>query len=350
MFSPLLLTSVTMTLSLAPQFEPVRCSTSRPLPFRIAIQTLFLFLISYAVWLIPTPPLSLSGSCKHTTSVLQSTAFASAAMVHSYNLAHLCWITLISGSLGSLFSLIFIFSHGCGCKLGHHSIFHLSWCLLILRVRKLRFACRPVFPSPRRPMSKHHYACPWCHLSSCVCGRPPCKPYSPPLLHCLGGFSHLRQSVAKPNVIASAVGALLQCMTAEWSLLCCAPHHVALVVACLVMTWSVATCRLAAAQVLDVTPSTGVLTSAVRTHVCVWFDSVPHSHCLDALLHQALCHIATCYNKSNQWCGDFSILPNVLDGVGLHQLPYLGGDFYAFVLCFVELIGSTDITTPRTMM
>jgi len=99
--SPLLRTSVMITSSLSPLLWSIRSCTSRPLPLHTAVQTLFLCLISYAVCLISNQFLSLGGSCKHTTSARRSTPVSSAAIVHSYDLAQLCWIAPIIGCRSS---------------------------------------------------------------------------------------------------------------------------------------------------------------------------------------------------------------------------------------------------------
>jgi len=106
------MTLVAMTSSFTPLLKSVSSSTTKLLPLRTAIESLFRFLISYPEWLIPIPPLSLGGSCKHTTSALRSTPIFSAAMVHSYDLAQLCWITPIIGSQGSRFGIHFDISRG----------------------------------------------------------------------------------------------------------------------------------------------------------------------------------------------------------------------------------------------
>ena len=132
---PLLLRSVAMTSSLVPLLKSLRSSNIRQLSLRIAVQTLFHFLISYAELLIPIPSISLGGSCKHTTSALRLTPISSATMVHSYDLAQLCWITRIIGSQGTRFSL----SRGRSrdLSLSHHDLPRLPRCLLFLRISLL---------------------------------------------------------------------------------------------------------------------------------------------------------------------------------------------------------------------
>jgi len=157
LFLPLLLMSVAITLSLALLLRSIRSSNTKPLPFCIAVQTPWLFLISYAEWLIPISPVSLSGSCKHTTPALRSTPVSSAAMVHSYDLTQLYWITRIIGSPGSRSNLSFGISHGPGRSLsfglGHRDIACLSRCLLFffVHIRHLFFLSSPAllrwFPS-----------------------------------------------------------------------------------------------------------------------------------------------------------------------------------------------------------
>jgi hypothetical protein len=96
--SSMLLTAVAMTSSFAPLLQSVPSSTTKLLLLRIAVQTLFLFLILYAEWLIPIPSVSRGDSCKHSPSALGSTRVSNATIVHSYHLAQLCWITQIIGS------------------------------------------------------------------------------------------------------------------------------------------------------------------------------------------------------------------------------------------------------------
>jgi len=89
----------TITSSPAFLLQSVHLFIVRSLPLDTTIQTIFLFLMSYATWLIPLPALPHSGSCRHTTCGFRSTPVSSAAMAHSYDLALLCCITLpIGGS------------------------------------------------------------------------------------------------------------------------------------------------------------------------------------------------------------------------------------------------------------
>jgi hypothetical protein len=85
---PLFLNSVATTSSFAPLLESVRSSTTKPLPLRKAVQNRFTFLIWYAAWLIPIPPLSPShvGSGQKNTWGQDETSGCSALMVHSYDL------------------------------------------------------------------------------------------------------------------------------------------------------------------------------------------------------------------------------------------------------------------------
>jgi len=191
------------------------------------------------------------------------------------------------------------------------------------------FRCDPPMPG-----TNHHSLRPKCHISSCVRGCLSCLPNHPTLPRCPGAFGLLRPSVAKRHVISSTVVALLQRVTAEWSLLCRASHHSAHVVACPVISWAVATCGLAAAFVLSVAPSPAEFTSVVGACIRVHFQSVPHPCRLDAPLDQTLCRHAPLYNKYNLWCGDFSILLTLPHGAGVLQPPYLGGDCYAVILRF----------------
>jgi hypothetical protein len=212
MFSPLFLTLVTMTSSLAPLLQSVPSSTTSPLPFLFTIQPVFLCLVSYPEWLIRTPPHSLGGSCKHTMSAISLTPATRAAMVHLYDLAQFCWIALIIDSQGFRFNLSSSSSQG-GCRtLGHRNDFSL---LLFLPIHQFRFASLPVICHSLGPMLKHHAGHPRCHASGCICRCPPTWPNSPTLPRRLGGLSLLYASVPECNVLPIAVGALLQRMTAE---------------------------------------------------------------------------------------------------------------------------------------
>jgi hypothetical protein len=80
----------------------VRSFIVRPLPLCTAVHTLFLFMMSYAVWLMSHPALPLDCSYRNTTSVFHSTPNFSAAMAHTYDLAQLYMIALnIEGSCTS---------------------------------------------------------------------------------------------------------------------------------------------------------------------------------------------------------------------------------------------------------
>ena len=161
----------------------------------------------------------------------------------------------------------------------------------------------PVSCSATRPRTKHHSVGPRCHISGCIRGCPYCSPYLPtrPCRSC--GLGLLHASVAEGNAISSAVGALFQRMTTEWSLLCHASHHVSLVVNCPVITRAVARCEFAGTFVLDVTPSPAELTPRMSARVRERFNSVSHSHRLDASPDLALCcgapFISKMLNDSN---------------------------------------------------
>jgi len=91
------------TIALSPAFllKSVHSFMVRPLHLHTTVHTLFLFPIWYAKWLILIPSLSLGGFCSHTTSAFCSTHGLSTAMVHTYDLAWLCWITLSIGDSSS---------------------------------------------------------------------------------------------------------------------------------------------------------------------------------------------------------------------------------------------------------
>jgi len=91
-------------------------------------------------------------------------------------------------------------------------------------------------------------------------------------------------------VITSAVGAFLLCVAAERALHCSASHDVALMVAGMVRPRAVA-----AALALYVALSATVLAPAVWTCIRELFDSVPHSHHIDAFVDQSSRHLALLY-------------------------------------------------------
>ena len=171
----------TLTRNRSSGLEPLLTllTTTRPLPIRIAIQIVLLFLISYSEWLIPISALSFSGSRKHTTSALSLTPISSAAMVHSYDLAQLYCKTLINGSQGSRFSHSFSITFGPGCSLspGRHGIFSIWWCLLIfVHIRHL-FFISPSYSHTMGPRANHHSVQAHCHVPSCTRGSSACQPY-----------------------------------------------------------------------------------------------------------------------------------------------------------------------------
>jgi len=218
LLSPLLPTSVAMTWSFAPLLKSVRSSTPKPLALRMAVQTFFLFLMSYSKWLIPLPPFSIVGTCKHTMSALCSTPVSRAAMVHSYDLGQLCWITLIIGSQGS--RCIVIFSHGHRRSLGpgHHDVSPHPRCLLCLPPNHLLFFASPICRrSCPGTTTKLHSVRPRCsvHVNSIGRGSPSCGSLHSALLRHSGGFTLLRAPAAEHNMISFAVGALFQCVAAE---------------------------------------------------------------------------------------------------------------------------------------
>jgi hypothetical protein len=72
----------------------------------------------------------------------------------------------------------------------------------------------------------------------------------------------LHLSVAIHIITSLAVAVVLQCTTQERSLLCCAPHHAAHMVAWPVITCTLSPGGIAATVVADVTPATAKLQSA----------------------------------------------------------------------------------------
>ena len=161
---PLLLPSAVMALSLAAAFKSVRLSTTRPLPLNIGITSLFLVLISYPWWLITQPAPSLGGYWNHTMSTLHSTDVTTAIIVYSYDLAHLCWITLRFVSQDSHFSLGPNQSCCGGQNLGlrHHDVSRHSHCFLFLYICHL-----PIFASPICCQSSPGFRC----MPHSVCHR-----------------------------------------------------------------------------------------------------------------------------------------------------------------------------------
>jgi hypothetical protein len=206
-YSPLLLRSVAITSSLAPLLRSVGSSTSKPLPFRIAVQTLFFLHISYAEWLIPISPHSVGGSCKHTTSTLHSTPVASAAIVHSYDLAQLCWITVIIGKPGSRSNLSFGLSRGPGRNLsfcfGHCKVSILPRCLLffLVHIRHLFFLNSASLRHPLGTRAKHDSVRARCHVLSCTLGSSSCYHYFSALPRRFGGFPFLQS----PHLLLNAM-------------------------------------------------------------------------------------------------------------------------------------------------
>jgi hypothetical protein len=116
-------------------------------------------------------PVSLGGSCKHTTSCLRSTPVPSPAMVHSNALAQLCWITLIIGYQGSRFSLSRSRSRNLG--LSDQDVSPLSRWLLFLRI-SLLLPSAICCPSSPRSETKHHSIRPSSRVGIFVRGRPFC--------------------------------------------------------------------------------------------------------------------------------------------------------------------------------
>jgi hypothetical protein len=82
----------------------------------------------------------------------------------------------------------------------------------------------------------------------------------------------------------------------------------------LVISRGVATGGRAIVLVICVTTFTAVPSSAVRAHIDVCLDVVPHCCRLEAVLDQALCHIARLYNKSNHDGGNVLVLRSHFDG------------------------------------
>jgi len=72
----------------------------------------------------------------------------------------------------------------------------------------------------------------------------------------------------------------------------------------------------------------------VRSQVGVCFDLVTYPHRLDSCLNYTLCHLPPRYDGNYRSRGDLSVQPPVLNGTGVRQPPYLGGDHYSLVLRF----------------
>jgi len=203
-----------MTSLFTPLLQSVRISATKPLPLRIAVQTVFLFLMLYAEWLIPVPPFSLSGCCKHTKSALHWTPVSSSVIVHPYDLPQLCWITLLIWCQSSHFCF------NCGRRrtlgLGHHDASCLPHCLLSLHIGHVLF-----FPSPiccrssPGSMTMHHSVRPRCRVNSIARGSTSCCSSLSALPRPIGGFTLLRAPAAERNTISSAIGALFQRVAAE---------------------------------------------------------------------------------------------------------------------------------------
>jgi hypothetical protein len=100
------------------------------------------------------------------------------------------------------------------------------------------------------------------------------------------------------------------------------------------MAYAVATFWLPGLLARDVAPSQAELTPAVRSHIRVPCDSVPHPRPFDAFLDKALCHLAPMYDENYQRCGTFFLLPPLPDGTGVCQPLYVGGDHYTLIRRF----------------
>jgi len=158
-------------------------------------------------------------------------------------------------------------------------------CVLFLHIHHLLLIAPPgCSHSSPVPHTNQHSVRPLCHVHSFPGGRLSCYSWFSVLQHRFGGFALLLTPAAELNMISFAIRALLQYVTAEWFLLCCTPHYIAFVIPCLVITWPVATLRLAAAVVLDMAPTAAEFTLAVRALVCESVNSVPHSHRLNTFL------------------------------------------------------------------
>jgi len=218
-----------MTSLISPLRKCIRSSTTKPLPFSITLTIQFLFLILYAGWLIPIPPLSHCGSCMHPTSALRLTHICSAAMVQSYDLAQCCWVTVGMGSRGSRFR--FRCGRGRSLGLSHHDVSCRHRFLLFLHLSHLVFLADPIFcRSSPGCTTKHHSVCPWCRVHSFACGSPSCCSRLSALRCHLGGFTLLCAPAAERNMISFRIGRLSQCVAAEQSQLCRTTHYIALVV------------------------------------------------------------------------------------------------------------------------
>lgn len=101
-------------------------------------------------------------------------------------------------------------------------------------------------------------------------------------------------------MISSAVGALLSHVTAKGSHFLQGSRHIVIVVACPMITYSVATLGLAATLVLHVTLTTAECTSGGSNRICIRFDTVLHLHQVVAGLYPQLCHLALGSNDDYQ--------------------------------------------------
>ena len=205
--SPLLQISVAMTSSLVSLHTSGRSSNTNPLPLRIAVKSLYLFLILYAGWLITIPPLSLGGCCRLITSALHSTPVSIAPTVHLYDLAQLCGITQIIGSEGSRVSSRGSRSHSLG--LGHQDISCLPQFLFFLHISHLLFFAFPICCRfSAGSTTKHHSDRPRCRVHSFASGSLCCCCRVSALLPRFRSFSLLRAPAAECNIISFAIGAL----------------------------------------------------------------------------------------------------------------------------------------------
>jgi hypothetical protein len=160
-------------------------------------------------------------------------------MVHMYDLAQLCWIALnIGGSWSTRFNFRFNASHCNGdccrrrhrCALAHCNVLFFFPCLLTPCVRQLLFT--PASVSSSHCFSPEAERNP---VRPCGCSPSPRGPscwLSSPLLPCRSrDFRLFCTPTAECDVVTSAVGTFLLCVAAESTLLCSAPHDVALMVA-----------------------------------------------------------------------------------------------------------------------
>jgi len=150
----------------------------------------------------------------------------------------------------------------------------------------------------------------------------------------VGVFGLLHAAADECEVVFFSIMTLVQGVAALWSLVGHAPDVIAFAVACLVMASAVAIFEIAAALVLDLAQHTAELELAGWGQLCVSFDLVPHSHCLDAFDDWGLWYLSLLDNKNYWWWEDFSVLPPLPDDSRVRMPLPLGGDHYVLVLPF----------------